>query len=130
MFASSRSSARVLAWWLTASMVAGGAVLVANQRPEPGSLPRATIGGPYANLLAGSTDLDPSRLDQARLTAGLRESTRPESLQRWAASKGLEVRWQPGEQWACRCTTIEASRGRCSTPPPSNPRSPLPCVTR
>jgi kumamolisin len=81
-------------------MVAGVAVLASDQRSEPIPNPTAAIDGPYANLLASSTDLGPSRLEHAQLTVGLRGPARPEPLMTWAASKRLAVRWQPGEQWA------------------------------
>ncbi|MCW2556009.1 MAG: hypothetical protein JWR78_5790 [Mycobacterium sp.] len=94
------AATRLLGCWLTASMVAGVAVLASDHRSEPTPNPTAAIDGPYANLLASSTDLGPSRLDRAQLTVGLRGSARPEPLMQWAASKRLAVRWQPGEEWA------------------------------
>ncbi|MDT5074721.1 MAG: kumamolisin [Mycobacterium sp.] len=94
------AATRLLGCWLTASMVAGVAVLASDHRSEPTPNPTAAIDGPYANLLASSTDLGPSRLDHAQLTVGLRGSARPEPLMQWAASKRLAVRWQPGEEWA------------------------------
>lgn len=59
-----------------------------------------TISGPYASLLDSSTDLGPSQDSHVQLTVGLRDSTRPEPLMRWAAARGLAVRWQTGETWA------------------------------
>ncbi|MDT5312506.1 MAG: kumamolisin [Mycobacterium sp.] len=94
------AATRLLGCWLTACMVAGVAVLASDHRSEPTPNPTAAIDGPYANLLASSTDLGPSRLDRAQLTVGLRGSARPEPLMQWAASKRLAVRWQPGEEWA------------------------------
>lgn len=94
------AATRLLGCWLTACMVAGVAVLASDHRSEPTPNPTAAIDGPYANLLASSTDLGPSRLDHAQLTVGLRGSARPEPLMQWAASKRLAVRWQPGEEWA------------------------------
>jgi kumamolisin len=70
------------------------------EQPWPANGPLATIGGPYANLLASSTDLGPSQLASAQVTVGLRGSARPEPLLRWAAGQRLAVRWQPGEEWA------------------------------
>jgi kumamolisin len=58
------------------------------------------IGGPFARLLAGSTDLGPSHADRAKITAALHGSTRPDALIGWAASKELVVRWRPGDPWA------------------------------
>ncbi|MCW2521026.1 MAG: hypothetical protein JWR46_3645 [Mycobacterium sp.] len=94
------AATHLLGCWLTACMVAGVAVLASDHRSEPTPNPTAAIDGPYANLLASSTDLGPSRLDRAQLTVGLRGSARPEPLMQWAASKRLAVRWQPGEEWA------------------------------
>ena len=94
-----RAAMRLLGCSLTASMVAGVAVVVSGHHSEPSSH-AAAIGGPYANLLASSTDLGPSRLDRAQLTVGLRGSARPDPLLQWAQGKGLAVRWQPGEEWA------------------------------
>lgn len=90
---------RLLGCSLTASLVAGVAVVASGHHSEP-SAHAAAIGGPYANLLASSTDLGPSRLDRAQLTVGLRGSARPDPLLQWAQSKGLAVRWQRGEEWA------------------------------
>ncbi|KAA0094801.1 peptidase S53 [Mycolicibacterium sp. P1-18] len=85
---------------LAASLVAGVAVLISDRRFEPSPSPAVTIAGPYANLLASSTDLGPSHLDRAQLTVGLRGTTRPDPLLEWAAAKGLDVRWRQGEDWA------------------------------
>lgn len=95
-----RTSTRLLGCWLSASIVAGVAVLVMEHPSGPAPDPSAAIHGPYANLLASSTDLGPSRLERAQLTVGLRNSARPEQLMTWAATKHLDVRWQAGEEWA------------------------------
>ncbi|MCV7423976.1 peptidase S53 [Mycobacterium yunnanensis] len=95
-----RIAARVAGCSLTMSLIAGVTVLISDHRSEPPARPAVTIAGPYANLLASSDDLGPSRLDHAQLTVGLRESTRPDPLLHWAATKGLDVRWQSGEDWA------------------------------
>lgn len=58
------------------------------------------IGGPYARLLASSTDLGPSTRDSAQLTVALRDSARPLALMQWAEAEGLDVRWYDGEDWA------------------------------
>ena len=93
-------SARLLAGWLTVSMAAAVSLLVSAQHP-PSTLGRSTpIAGPYALLLASSTDLGPSRLERAQLTVALHGRTRPEPLVQWAANEGLAVRWQPNEDWA------------------------------
>jgi kumamolisin len=64
-------------------------------RPDDGY-----ITGPYADLLASSTDLGPARGRRVQLTAALRQSQRPELLQDWSAGRGLSVRWRDGDQWA------------------------------
>lgn len=99
MFVFRRLSARLLAGWLTVTMaVAVSGVVSAHLHATP-STPQ-TIGGPYALLLASSTDLGPSRLDTAQLTVALHQATPPEPLMRWAEREGLAVRWQPGQDWA------------------------------
>jgi kumamolisin len=85
---------------LTASLAAA-AVMLGSALPTIPQRGHATnIAGPYALLLASSTDLGPSRIAHAQLTAALHDATRPEPLMRWAASEGLAVRWRPGEDWA------------------------------
>ena len=95
-----RAATRLLGCWLSASMVTGVAVLVSDHRSVSTPSLLAAIDGPYANLLASSADLGPSRLDHAQLTVGLRGSARPDRLMQWATSQRLAVRWQPGEEWA------------------------------
>jgi kumamolisin len=94
-----RQSVRLLAGLLTMSLAATAVVLVFGHRAEPAPLAGA-IGGPYALLLGSSTDLGPSRLTRSQLTVALHDTTRPESLMTWAATKGLDVRWHAGESWA------------------------------
>ena len=95
-----RTAVRMVGCSLATSLVAGAAVLISDHRSDTPLSPAVTIAGPYANLLASSTDLGPSQLDHAQLTVGLRGPTRPDPLLRWAETKGLDVRWQPGEDWA------------------------------
>jgi kumamolisin len=64
-------------------------------RPDDGN-----VTGPYADLLASSTDLGPARDEHVQLTAALHQSQRPELLQEWSASRGLSVRWRDGDPWA------------------------------
>jgi kumamolisin len=59
-----------------------------------------TITGPYASLLASSSDLGPSRADDAQLTVTLPGRTRPDGLVEWAEARGLSVRWKPAQEWA------------------------------
>ncbi|MDV3127384.1 S53 family peptidase [Mycobacterium sp. 21AC1] len=58
------------------------------------------IDGPYASLLAASTDLGPSHRPDAQLTVALRQSARPAALFDWAHHRGLTVRWRTGDRWA------------------------------
>ncbi|MBU3749440.1 MAG: peptidase S53 [Mycobacterium sp.] len=58
------------------------------------------IGGPYAALLASSTDLGSSRGPLVRLTAALHRAGRPALLQHWADGRSLTVRWREGDAWA------------------------------
>ncbi len=58
------------------------------------------ITGPYASLLAASKNLGPSRASDAQLTVTLPAPQRPGALIRWAATRGLAVRWQAGQDWA------------------------------
>src|SRR4051812_19051986 len=99
MSAKRRVSARLLACWLTMSMAAGAVVLV-ESKAQPDPSPALSIGGPYARLLAASTDLGPSRRAHTQLTVALHDSTQPKSLVQWARKQGLAVRWQPGQDWA------------------------------
>ncbi|MCV7224848.1 S53 family peptidase [Mycolicibacterium komossense] len=91
----------MLGCWLVACLAAA-IVVVVSDRPSSSQPPtdRDAIGGPYAHLLASSTDLGPSHLDHAQLTVALSNATRPEPLIRWAADNALAVRWQHGEDWA------------------------------
>ncbi len=71
---------------------------------SPGRLTPASegnlIGGPYGRLLAESADLGPATTGQVQVTAALRDTTTTQALMKWAASQGLSVRWQPGQNWA------------------------------
>jgi kumamolisin len=60
----------------------------------------ARITGPFASLLASSTDLGPSRSGDAQLTLTLPTSARPDALMRWASAQDLWVRWRGGDGWA------------------------------
>src|SRR5215211_2049268 len=60
----------------------------------------AVIGGPFAALLADSTDLGPSRAVGVQLTLTLPGSARPDGLMDWAIARELRVRWRAGDQWA------------------------------
>lgn len=84
--------------WLLAFVMAAVLVLAADLRliPETPNL----ITGPYASLLAASTDLGPARGEQVQLTAKLTGTDEPAGLISWADAKGLSVQWQPGDDWA------------------------------
>ncbi|MDY6997251.1 MAG: S53 family peptidase [Actinomycetota bacterium] len=58
------------------------------------------IEGPYASLLAASTDLGPARERSIEFTAGLTGGARPAALIEWARGQSLSVRWRPGDDWA------------------------------
>ncbi len=58
------------------------------------------IEGPYAVLLEESTDLGSAREGKVRLTAALRDDSRPADLLVWARERGVTVRWRNGQDWA------------------------------
>ncbi len=58
------------------------------------------IGGPYARMLAESTDLGPARFDRVQMTAALRRPAEPVRFAAWARTRGLSVRWRDGDDWA------------------------------
>src|ERR1700730_16814715 len=96
-----------------ALIAAGVFVLVSDLRPSV-SGDAGLIAGPYAYLLASSTDLGPSHRADAQLTAALRDSMRPDALFGWAGDNGLAVRWRPGTRWAAVVVhlDIECQRGQ------------------
>ncbi len=79
---------------LIAATIVGGRTEVA-QPPNSGR-----IDGPYAALLASSTDLGPAGGRRAQLIAALHHPQRPDRLMRWSADHGLSVRWRDGDTWA------------------------------
>jgi kumamolisin len=86
---------------IVCALVLVGALLLAadlRTRSAPGG--QQVIRGPYAQLLAASTDLGPATADQVQLTAALRDTARPNDLMVWAHGVGLSVRWRPGDDWA------------------------------
>jgi kumamolisin len=85
---------------LLALIAAGVLVLASDLGPTSGAHRDGAISGPYAYLLASSTDLGPSHRADAQVTAALQKSQRPEALFGWATDNGLAVRWQPGQDWA------------------------------
>lgn len=67
--------------------------------PDDGPSDTRTITGPYALLLASSSDLGPSA-QTADVIAALRSDARPTALIDWAARQALSVRWRTGDRWA------------------------------
>ncbi|BBZ75054.1 kumamolisin [Mycolicibacterium anyangense] len=77
-------------------------IVVAALGPWPSRLAAygPAITGPYASLLAASTNLGPSAAQSAQLTLTLSHAMRPVALIGWARSRGLTVRWRDGDDWA------------------------------
>ncbi len=71
--------------------------LAADQSP---AVPAHLIGGPFARLLAESTDLGPASAERVRITAELNQPAEPVRLMSWAAGRGLSVHWRAGDPWA------------------------------
>ncbi|MCW2556358.1 MAG: putative protease [Mycobacterium sp.] len=86
--------------WFLILVAAAVLMLASDLRLPKGAGTAAEIGGPFALLLAASTDLGPARGDHVQLTAALQRPTSPDALIDWAGEHGLSVRWQPGEDWA------------------------------
>src|SRR5215207_3329267 len=83
------------------ALVAASSLVVASSLAAGCAPTRAAvIGGPFAALLADSTDLGPSRAVGAQLTVTLPGSARPAGLLDWAIARDLQVRWRAGDQWA------------------------------
>jgi len=83
--------------WMAAALVAGtvGAALFVADRDATDR-----IGGPHASLLSAADELGPAADGHVQLTAALHNDSRPQQLLHWAGSRGLAVRWRPGDQWA------------------------------
>lgn len=97
---SGRSWTRIaLAACLAVVTVAAAVILTEEHRPDTRTR-SVEIGGPYAAMLADSTDLGPVRGTPVRLTAALRDDDRPGALIDWANRSDLSVRWRPGDTWA------------------------------
>lgn len=82
-----------------ASALIAAALLIAASGACASRAP-AVITGPYAALLASSTNLGPSRSAHAQLTVTLDGPGRPGALMGWAQAHNLWVRWRPGDGWA------------------------------
>jgi kumamolisin len=82
------------------AVVAAAALIVTGisagcARQAPG-----TITGPYASLLASSSDLGPSRSGDTQLTVTLEDPSQVQALTQWAGDRGLWVRGRPADGWA------------------------------
>lgn len=86
--------------WLPAVVMVGFLALASDLRGTPDAGTSTVIDGPFASLLAASTDLGPARGDHVQLTAMLNGHRRPEGLMGWAARHGLSVRWRTTDGWA------------------------------
>ena len=86
--------------WFLILVAAAVLMLASDLRLPTGAGTAAEIGGPFALLLAASTDLGPARGNHVQLTATLHDPTSPDALIGWAGEHGLSVRWQPGDDWA------------------------------
>ena len=86
--------------WLLAVVMVGVLALASDLRIAPGTGTSADIDGPFASLLAASTDLGPARGDHVQLTAMLDDHRRPDALIGWAAQHDLSVRWRASDGWA------------------------------
>lgn len=85
-----------------ATLTVVGALLVSDLHTTPGETAYGPtqITGPYAHLLAASTDLGPADTGSAQLTMTLNHAQRPAALYTWADQHALSVRWRPGDTWA------------------------------
>ncbi|MGO4441932.1 protease pro-enzyme activation domain-containing protein [Mycobacterium sp. 2YAF39] len=78
-----------------AALIATAGISAGCARQSP-----AAITGPYASLLASSTDLGPSHSGDAQLTVTFADPAQSQELTQWAGGQGLWVRGQPGDGWA------------------------------
>jgi kumamolisin len=83
-----------------ALIAAGVLVLVSDHPVTPVFGAPAVIDGPYASLLAASTDLGAADSGPVQLTVSLRDTSRPDALFGWAGERALTVRWRPQHPWA------------------------------
>lgn len=81
-------------------VVCGAAVALVARGDDNVPAGTGPITGPYAALLASSTDLGAARGNHVQLTAALRSASHPQALIGWAGQRGLSVRWRPGDGWA------------------------------
>jgi kumamolisin len=81
-------------------ILVGVLALASDLRITPGAGTPNLIDGPFASLLAASTDLGPARGDHVQLTAMLNDHRRPDELIGWAGRHGLSVQWRASDSWA------------------------------
>src|SRR5690349_10126950 len=86
--------------WLLIAVAAAVLLVASDIRTSPPSEGPGYIDGPFALLLAASTDLGPARGDHVQLTASLGRAAYPRALTDWARARGLSVHWRPGDAWA------------------------------
>jgi kumamolisin len=89
-----------IAHWLPALIVAGVLVFASDLPINRHLAGTNFIDGPYASLLAASTDLGPAHPQQIQLTAELTGQRRPTELIEWTRDRGLSVSWRPSDNWA------------------------------
>ncbi len=89
-----------IAHWLPALALAGVLVFASDLPISRHFSGHNVIDGPYASLLAASTDLGPARPQQIQLTAALTDQQRPSELIDWTHDHGLSVSWRPSDNWA------------------------------
>ena len=128
------TSGRPLTAVATAAVSVAAAIFAVGCHGAPVS--DAQIDGPYADLLASSTDLGPAGDEHVQLTAALHGTRRPEGLFAWSGDHGLSVRWRDGDAWAvvegpAAAMSAMASMATTVLPEPTSPcsrrlmRSPL-----
>ncbi|TPG34432.1 S53 family peptidase [Mycolicibacterium hodleri] len=86
--------------WLLIALLVGVLACTSDLRITPSTESPTTIDGPFASLLAASTDLGPARGDHVQLTAMLNDHRRPSALIGWASQHGLSVQWRASDGWA------------------------------
>src|SRR3978361_1998588 len=86
--------------WLLPVIMIAGLALASDLKIAPGAGAPDTIDGPFASLLAASTDLGPARGEHVQLTAMLDDHPRPDAVIRWAGGHELSVQWRTSDGWA------------------------------
>ena len=86
--------------WLLVAVLVGVLSCTSDLRATPITPSPTLIDGPFASLLAASTDLGPAQSDHVQLTAMLNDQRRPDALMNWAGQHGLTVQWRASDGWA------------------------------